>query len=330
MTKTRKWIDARIDQLDPEVDYAEIIALSALYRANDFQLAWFFAVGTPQAGINPAGLNAVWKAGDSITGKQPAKRRDDSSDHLLTWFERGPDHEATKISIDMINKYHAHDVIKYSGALDNPAEYIYIFCLNATLPHILMQTAGLKGFTDKQKRATQIFWKKIAVHFTLPADQKSILDHIDFPETFDDMVAYVKDWQARDWPFAEHGNDYTVATYNFFADSFFPKPLRWFGQALCTSFYPDCVIENHQIKRPNVMIRAMAKGFMRFAITMADRVAPDPQQTILELRREAAAKRGEEISGVDGIVHHRLAQKGLGACPFHKPSPEQSNNMVAE
>lgn len=44
---TRKWIAARIDQLDPATDYDEIWKLSAAYRPTDFIMNLVYAVTFP-------------------------------------------------------------------------------------------------------------------------------------------------------------------------------------------------------------------------------------------------------------------------------------------
>jgi hypothetical protein len=99
----RKWIAERIEQLDEETDYVEIVRLSTLYGVNDLQLHWFYAVGTPAAGIAPAVIDAVWRNGTGKYTTQATKRKDDSCDHLMEWFEHGPDALVTKKSIGMTN-----------------------------------------------------------------------------------------------------------------------------------------------------------------------------------------------------------------------------------
>ena len=69
---------------------------------------WFYTVGTPAAGIAPAVIDAVYPGGAGKYASQPTKRRDDSNDHMMLWFEHGPDAAATKKSVQMVNKYHAH------------------------------------------------------------------------------------------------------------------------------------------------------------------------------------------------------------------------------
>ncbi|MGN7158081.1 hypothetical protein ACTHRK_18545 [Dietzia cercidiphylli] len=68
---TRKWIDRRIAELDPEVDYVEIVRLTTLYRANAMQMDWFYTVGTPAAGISPAVNDAVLRNGTGKFGPFP-------------------------------------------------------------------------------------------------------------------------------------------------------------------------------------------------------------------------------------------------------------------
>ncbi|MBF4478197.1 hypothetical protein SAMN02745947_05614 [Rhodococcus rhodochrous J3] len=104
-TKSRKWIGARLALLDPSIDNDEIVRLSTLYNLNDLQLHWFYAVGTPAAGIAPAVMDAVWRDGTGEYNRRPDRRVADSVDHMLLWFEHGADSAATKKSVQMVNKY---------------------------------------------------------------------------------------------------------------------------------------------------------------------------------------------------------------------------------
>lgn len=323
--RSRKWINQRLVELDPEKDYAEIVRLSALYRANDFQLAWFFAVGTPAAGIAPHVLDAVWRGGKSTSKSAPERRRDDSNDHMLTWLEHGPEHAATKISVDMVNKYHSQFARRYRDSFDHVEDYIYILCLNATFVHLASTSLGFSGFTDKQKRATWIFWSKLSDHFTLGTSGERVTALGAFPASFDAMVEVVQSYQARPWPVHNIGHEYTLATTDFFARTWFPRPLRFFGRALISTFLPEGVRRAHAISLPPAPVRVAARAFMKLAMFMADHVLSDPPESLPDRRRRLAEDSGTPLGGVDAAVHQKLVQEMSGPlgdlCPhrqFHK------------
>lgn len=323
---SRKWIKRRLAALDPTQDFEEIIKLSTLYRANDFQLAWFFSVGTPAAGISEHVLKSVWRNGK---GAAPDRRRDDSCDHLMTWFEHGPDHAATKTSIDMVNQYHKQFAKKYQESFENVEDYIYILCMNATFFHVAAVNLGLQGFDEKQKTACCLFWTRLSKHFTLGTTGESVTDIAGFPLTFDEMVAVVDRYQQRQWPVHQTGHDYTMATADFFASTWFPRPLQFFGRALVTACLADGVVRAHAIKVPSAPVRYIARSFMKMAIWFSEHMLPDPAETLPDKRRHAAMHTGCPVSPVDAAVHRRMAANGgpplANLCP-HMQAVQAARN----
>ncbi|ASR03037.1 MULTISPECIES: oxygenase MpaB family protein [Mycobacteriales] len=309
---TRKWIDRRIAELDPEVDYVEIVRLTTLYRANAMQMDWFYTVGTPAAGISPAVNDAVLRNGTGKFLTQSVKRRDDSVDHLLLWFEHGPDAAATKKSISMVNKYHAHFARDYPTGFSDPEDYIYILCLNATLVHIASTSLGLRGFTPKQQRAAYLFWSDITDQFTTPAGQ-SVTELAQFPASFADMVAYVHDYQHRPWPVHAPSRDGTLAGADRFAATWFPRPLQFFGRALITAFFPDDLRRAHDVPAPPKPVAWAARRFMKTMMQLSDSVLSDPVETYLDKRRRKSLT-GAPASAVDTAVHRSIGPAAAG-CP---------------
>lgn len=222
----RRWIDGRIEQLDPDEDHVEIVRLSTLYRLSGMQLHWFYSVGTPGAGIAPAVIDAVYRNGTGKYLTQAAKRRDDSVDHMLVWFEHGDDAAATRKSVGMVNKYHAHYAREFPEGFANADDYVYILCLNATLVETATLSLGLPGFTDTQKRAVHRLWAGIADQFTMP-DGRPVTGIEPFPEDFDSMVDYVERYQARPRPVHQPGHLSTTAEIEHFATTWFPRPLHF-------------------------------------------------------------------------------------------------------
>ncbi|MXO73029.1 oxygenase MpaB family protein [Alteraurantiacibacter buctensis] len=317
-----RWIDRRIADLDPEVDYVEIVQLTNLYRMNRFVAHWGFAAGSPVAGINPAATDQVWRDGNSTSAKAPHKRVEDSNGHLLSWLEHGPDHEATRISIEMVNQYHAHFGKGTTSGLGDPEEYVFIMCLNATLLHTLQRRLGFAGFSPKEQRATQLAWARIAQHFRLATDGSPVLNHTPFPDSFDGMLRLVDDWIDRPWPESQSGHSYTTQQMEHFARTWFPKPLWPLGRAIVSTFLPPQVRRVQRIATPNLLLRTLAVGLMKSAFFFSTRIAPDPTVSYLDRRRMLAAADRDKPSEVDVTIHRKLARHegGLqGMCP-HAPA----------
>ncbi|MDQ1105641.1 oxygenase MpaB family protein [Nocardioides zeae] len=305
--KGRKWIDRRIAQLDPSTDFAEIVRLSTLYRVNPLQLAWFYAVGTPAAGIAPAVTDAVWRHGEGTYNTQPNLRRDDSVDHLMMWFEHGPADAVTTASVGMVNKYHAHFARDFPQGFASPEDYVYILCLNATFFHSTARRLGMPGFSEAQQRATWEFWSRLAAHFTVATTGRPALDATAFPGDFDQMVQLVEDYQARPWPVHRPGHLSTTSAIENFARTWFPRPLRPFGRALVTTFLSPHVRRAHSIEPPAPPYALAARAFMWVGIVASTYVLPDPRDSILDRRRRASASTASG-SGVDVAAHRRAGR----------------------
>lgn len=322
----RKWIDRRVDHLDPEVDYAEIVRLSTLYGQNALTLHWFYAVGTPAAGLAPHVMDAVWRSGTGKYNTKPTTRVNDSVDHLMVWFEHGANAPATAKSVEMVNKYHAHFASEYPSSFADPEDYIYILCLNATEVFSAMRLIGLPGLSEKQKRAFYVLWSQLARHFTM-ANGTPVTDLATFPADFDSMVRYVEHYQARPWPVHPPGHDSTTSAIEHFASRFFPPPLRWFGRALVTSFMAPAVLRAHSIVQPPQPLSWLARRFMKVMMLTAKYILPDDQESLPDRRRRLGATDPSAMSVVDTAVH-RLIGAGVAAQGPARGCPHMSMTGV--
>lgn len=308
-TPGRKWIDERIEQLDPETDYVEIVRLSTLYRINDLQMHWFYTVGTAASATAPPVQYAVWREGTGKYHTQPGKRRDDSNDHMMLWFEHGPDSPATRKSIEMVNKYHAHYAKQYPAGFSDADDYIYILCVNATLVHGAMRLMGLPGFTAKQQRAMHRFWSGLAEQFTIPATGRPVTETTAFPADFAEMEAFVADYDARPWPVNPEGHVMTTAAAEHFVARWFPRPLHFFGRALVTSFLTPTIVRVHSIQTPAPPLAWIARNFMKTMMLLDTHVLPDPKESLPDRRRRLASQGETKPSVVDTAVHRGLGKK---------------------
>ena len=313
-TARRKWIDQRIEQLDPERDYVEIVRLSTLYRINEMQLHWFYTVGTAASGTSPSVLAAVYRSGRGTYVAEPDRRRDDSNDHMMLWFEHGPEAPATRKSVQMVNKYHAHFAKEYPDSFADADDYIYILCVNAILVHRCMRSLGLPGFTAKQQRAMYLFWSRLAELFT-GTDGRPVTESTAFPPGFEQMVAFVEEYEARPWPVNQSGRQSTPVVTEEFATRWFPRPLHFFGRALVTSFLTPTVLRSHDVSPPPAPLAWLARTVMKTMMQLSTHVLPDPRETITDRGRRLAALEKGRTSGVDTAVHRALGASQSGSCP---------------
>ena len=304
----RKWLDRRIEELDPETDYVEIVRLSTLFRINEMQMHWFYTVGTAASGTSPAVLAAVYRGGAGTYVAQPATRRDDSNDHMLLWFEHGPDAPVTRKSVEMVNRYHTHFAREFPASFADPDDYLYVLCVNAVLVHRCMRSLGLPGFTAKQQRATYLFWSRLADLFTLADGGQPITELVAFPAGFDAMLAFVDAYEARPWPVNDDGRRSTRTVTEDFATRWFPRPLHFFGRALVTAFLTPTVLRVHDVTPPPKPLAWLARNVMKTMMQLSTHVLADAKESFPDRTRRLAALDRGRTSGVDVAVHRAAAR----------------------
>lgn len=307
----RKWIKGRIDELDPEVDYEEIWSLTSLYNVDDFQYHWFYAVTFPYFLVTQRGADSVYRQGTGKMERQATKRVHDTVDHMLVWWEHGPHSPATRASVQMINKLHAHWAKQYPGYFSYPEDYVNTLCYEATAMHLLQRSLGLPGYNKKQQVAAHRFWSEMGALFTLE-DGRVLTDVVDMPTSFDAMVAFRHDYDAQPWPENPAGEAAAVSFVEHFATTWFPRPLRPFGRALVTSFYEPAIMRVCKVPPPRPALRWLARRVLKTLILLTEHVRPDDRETVTDRRRRKVTEKGAPPSIVDVSVHRAVGRTGSG------------------
>ena len=290
-TKPRKWINDEIERLDPYVDYERIVALGTSYYVNDFLMDYIYAFTFPNF-IAPAhGAEVVLREGKGKIYSAPNKRMDDTSRHMLIWWENGPSHPATQRSVESINRLHEHWAKQYPGNFDHNDDYIYTLCYEAAFMHRLRLRLGLPGYPENVQIASVRFWARMALLFRNAGTGDALSG---FPEDFAGVMAFMDEYEARDWGDNSHGPAVIERMVTPFADRHFPRPLRGVARALVLGMYPDHIFRAHNVPRPSRFTRWFAQSFMKVGLTMSERYLPDPEVTLAEKHRQARANRVQQ------------------------------------
>lgn len=310
-TRPRRWIRDRLAELDPETDWLEIWQLSSLYGKNDFQFHWFYAVTFPYFLITERGAETVYRDGAGKLDRQSTKRVDDTVDHMVVWWEHGPDAPQTRQSVHMINQMHAHWARTYPGNFSFEEDYVNTLCYEAASMHRVMRSLGLPGYSEKQQRASHRFWSRMAPLFLLE-DGSPVTG---FPEDFAGCVAFLEEYENRPWPVSEAGTRAAASIVEHFATRWFPAPLRPFGRALVTSFYGEAILRVHRVPRPSRPLRAAARTLMRTLMWLGENVLPDGDESFPQRRRRLAAEGAVTPSAVETAIDRVVAPRPGGGCP---------------
>lgn len=282
-TKPRKWIANRKAELDPYEDYEELMKLSIVYRSNDTFMDLIYSITFPNFVVPNTSALAILRDGKGKVARNPGRRMDDTSRHILIWAEYGPDHPYTKKSVDSLNKVHSFYAKKFPGAFGDNEDYLYTLCYEATLFHRLLVRVGHKGFDENDKIASHIFYSKLAKLF-INAETKNPIEG--FPDDFESCVDMVEKYEWKKRPPNKYSNQVDEHLIQAFGKRHFPKPLQWIGRALVLSLLPEGTVVGLGIKPATKFTKAICRFGFRIFIWMGEIVITDPDITHPELLRK--------------------------------------------
>lgn len=285
MSKGYKWIIAERESLDPHVDYERIWELSTCYYVNDFMMNFLYTVSNPYFILTPQGSQALYRGGTGKTVMQTGKRESDTVDHFWKWYEYGPSNPVTQESVSRVNAIHQGVAKKYTGLFSHLEDYTYTICWIGADVHRMRLRVGLNGYTEKQKIATHLYWQEMAKLFRGENDTAIS----DFPTSFDGMLEYLAEYEARDWPHTDEGALTCVALLEQFSNKWFPRGFRYFGRAMILSLLGEAPHRVHRLPYPNIVIRKLMEWGYAGIIFSKEHILPDPKISTPEKHRRAQA-----------------------------------------
>jgi hypothetical protein len=283
-TVSYKWIADRIESLDPETDYEEIWRLSSTYYVNEFMMNILYTVGFPHFTLPPHGVEVIARAGGGklVSSASMQKRERDTADAFWRWFDGGPSSLDTQTSVGETNRKHAGIARKYPGAFTHQDDFIYTMCWIGCDIHRLRLRVGMPGFTDVQKRAIPIFWRKMAEHFV--GEDGHLTEP--FPRDFDAMLAYLDAYEGTQWEHHPEAPVMLEALLRQFSDRWFPPGLRWAGRRMILALWDEPVRRTHRIPRPSRLEeRIFELGVYAYMFTQ-ERILPDPKRSTPQRLRQ--------------------------------------------
>ena len=277
----RKWIASRIKSLDPCKDYDEIWRLSTAYRPNDFIMNLIYAITFPHFFVRELDALPLFDDGNGKILKRADARADDTSWKMQVWWNYGSKHEKTTKNVESINKLHEHYAKKFPESFSRNGTYVYTLCYEAAGMHRLFKRVGLKGFSEHEKIASVNYWANMAKKFRNAGTGESL---VGFPETFEDVMAFMDRWEAEDVPRHEIGPPAAQAIIQQFADRYFAKIFHPLVYKWLASLYPDHVLKAFNIKKPSSFSLIVFRKMTALFFWTGETLLPDPTNTYEERR----------------------------------------------
>lgn len=299
--KGYKWIAGEIERLNPEVDYARIWALSTIYYADDTLVNLLYALGMPCFTQSPHGSELLMNRSRKARNKKQ-DRADDTLAHFWRWFEYGPEHIEAQRSIEQVNRIHEAMAKMVAAAFSND-DFIYTTSWLGTKLHRMRLFMGLPGFSDKQKIAAHHFWRGVMLKMRGPHGYVH-----GYPESFEEMEAFVDEFESRNWAQVESGRELAVYVIEQFNEARLPKPLWGLGRQIVLTFQAKHIRDLHRMGDPNPIAAWLIKRVLKMKIQLQERLLPDPKMN----RAERARAKGEILH-----QHREPPLVAPSACPFH-------------
>ncbi|MFI2249666.1 hypothetical protein ACH49C_35870 [Rhodococcus sp. NPDC019609] len=286
-----KWIAARIEELDPRVDYEEIWKLSTCYYVNDFTMNILYSTGFPHFMLAPSGGQTISRGGHGKVILEHQKRETDTMNHFWKWFEFGPSDLRTQQSIRQVNNLHMKYARQMPGHFANNDEFVYTMCWIGADMHRLRLRIGLPGYTENQQIACQKYWNEIAKFFISENG-----DITGFPTTFQGMLDHLDYYENLPWEHSEEGALACEHLLQQFDERWFKGPLKGLGRTIILALLDDSAHRVHRLPYPSKFAQWAVMKTMKTIMFTQERIAPDPKLSTPEKKRRAAEKAIEKTA----------------------------------
>lgn len=309
-----QWLMPYLASLDPETEYERMISIFAQYSLNTFALQYVVSAGTIHNIQKPEGAETLAYTNKIV--RRPNRRNQDGLGFFWTWFAYGPSHPKARESIVRLNDIHMKIAKQLPGNFSANDDFLYTLCMIGILQDRIMQSLGLPGMPPFLKIAMHHELRDIALQFETEDGNKVF----DFPADYDGMVAFVEEYDAREFgPATEAHRSVTEAMMEDFATRFFPPHLVWLGRNFVKFAVKDKLLSYYGVPPLTPEERELTAGVLRtmygeqFAkpdakISFLDTWQPLKNEEVIAADREFAAladERGWLKGGKDTLAATR-------------------------
>ncbi|HEX8053588.1 MAG TPA: oxygenase MpaB family protein [Thermoleophilaceae bacterium] len=266
---SRKWMLKELHRLDPEKDAGRITELSYSARFSRMQLSYhmYYSMFFLRASGAPESARPIDRDGKGFFYRNGHKRADDTTADIFGWMHHGPESELGRASIARVKRM--HDNLAARWGMPNHV-LVHTLACDLLSPHWLMEMIGGPKFDDHERLAHLNFWRAVG-------DGLGITD---VPETWDGMVAYVKEYEASEhFQPSPHGKRLAHGFADQFCERWFPRGFRWLGRWVLLSLVEDHVLDVHGFERPPRPVVRLTREATRLTAYLAYYVLRDPSPT---------------------------------------------------
>ncbi|WP_234469407.1 oxygenase MpaB family protein [Streptomyces sp. MBT62] len=288
-----KWVDRELARMDPDADWERMISLYVGHRVPEFALAMMVYPGTMR--MMQPGFGAATLAHTAKLEKRPRRRFEDGNRFLMAWMVDGLSSPSGRAAAERLNRIHlsiARATPQLPGNFDDVDDFVYPLVLLATFADRLQTSLGLPGTSESMKVA----WHRWArTLFRLLQRESGPLADEAFPEDWDAMTEFALKFEARPYEGTESGHRVATAMMEFFAERWFPFPLREFGRDLTRCLAGERVCRLHRIGTLTPRRERAVRLFLKSAF-LAQRLLPDYRRPLPERLRQTRRRTGPALN----------------------------------
>ena len=243
----------RIEQLDPDVDFAEIYRIMVAH-----EFPWDM---TQALGLALYRTYAVPRIGELLaaTGEfsgHAHKRYADTGLILDAVLEHGFSSPTGRAAIRRMNQMHG------AYAISND-DMRYVQSTFVVVPMRWMDRFGWRPFTETERRASANYYRELGRHMNIN----------DSPVTYQEFAGYLDDYERRHFAFSPGGRGVSDATLALMV-GFQPRALRPLIRRLTLALLDDPLLDAFAYRRPGPVARTLAVAALRARAVVERRLPP--------------------------------------------------------
>jgi len=243
----------RIEQLDPEVDFADIYRIMVAH-----EFPWDM---TQALGLALYRTYAVPRIGELLaaTGefsRRSHKRYADTGLILDAVLEHGFSSATGRAAIRRMNQMHG------AYAISND-DMRYVQSTFVVVPMRWMDRFGWRPFTETERRASANYYRELGRHMNIR----------DSPVTYEEFAEHLDDYERRHFAFSPGGRAVSDATLALMV-GFQPWALRPLIRRLTLALLDDPLLDAFAYPRPGAAARTIAAAALRARAVVERRLPP--------------------------------------------------------
>ncbi|MDX2600288.1 oxygenase MpaB family protein [Streptomyces caniscabiei] len=284
-----------IESLDPERDYERIFQLTTLYEfpleyAIGFEVAQVSSFAVPTIG------NLLAATGEFTERGQ--KRNDDTTILLSEVFKNGLGSDRDKAAVRQINRAHK----PYDISND---DFRYVLATLVVPPVRVIERYGWRPLTDHERTAIHHFFRDLGRHMAIT----------DIPGSYEDMAAFLDDYEARYFAHSAGGHKVAMANRDRMAADLLPRAPLWLSRRIVDGLIPEHMRRHLGLPEPSRTARFAAHTLLKArAAFLRHRPAPTEPASLAD-SAERSYPNGYEIEQV-GPASHPMTGGTARGCPF--------------